>query len=750
MKGFSFGRPRTEAVIAAAYFATHLPFLAPSLEDSDSINFALGLREFDPAQHQPHPPGYPLYIALGRLSLAVVSAVWPALPPIAAEAMALAFWSAIGGAMAIMAAAALFSAIHPAADGDRREVVWAVLLLAVAPLFWMSGLRPLSDAIGLGVALAAQAVAARSITDRRWLMGAAFVTGLVGGVRVQAMLLPLPLLLVALAAHRRAGLGGLVSRSMAAAAAGVLCWLVPLVVATGGSAAYLRALDTQAAEDFAWVGMLWVEPTPRRLAFVLYETFVLPWGSGALAAVALTLAAVGLMVAVRRQPRAVALMGLAFGPYLLFHLLFHETIHVRYALPVVPAVVWLGAIGMTIARGAMPVLGAGVVAASLVAVLPASVRYGREPHPAFRAIADAADTAREQRPAAVFAHFEVWRALQANPQGLPVVAPRRQYEWLDAVDRWRRGESGEFWFLADARRTDLDLIDPRSHRVAPYGWSVGDRPELSGVRPSGVDWHRLLNPSWFVGEGWSLTPESGGIAAATNASPGYRPIQGWIRRQQGPMHLMIGGRHLGVGEPAAEFELALDGVVRDRWRVTPEQRNFLRFLDLPEGLIGSGTYAVVTVTARNVGGGAANVAIRQFDARSTDEVLVGFGEGWHEAEFELQTGRRWRWTSERSLLRLKGLPQDVRVTLHGESPLRYFDTPPTVRLTAAGRVVAELQPADDFEWVVTVPADDVQRAGGVLAIESDRVYLPGAAEGTADERHLGLRLWQTRVDPVRP
>ena len=44
-------------VIAALYFAAHLPFLAPSLEDIDSINFALGLRHFDPALHQPHPPG---------------------------------------------------------------------------------------------------------------------------------------------------------------------------------------------------------------------------------------------------------------------------------------------------------------------------------------------------------------------------------------------------------------------------------------------------------------------------------------------------------------------------------------------------------------------------------------------------------------------------------------------------------------------------------------------------------------------
>jgi hypothetical protein len=41
------------------------------------------------------------------------------------------------------------------------------------------------------------------------------------------------------------------------------------------------------------------------------------------------------------------------------------------------------------------------------------------------------------------------------------------------------------------------------------------------------------------------------------------------------------------------------------------------------------------------------------------------------------------------------------------------------------------------------------RAGGAIAIETDRVYLPGIAEGTADKRHLGVRLFECYVDPVR-
>ena len=33
------------------------------LDDVDAINFTLGVRDFDVAKHQPHPPGYPVLIA---------------------------------------------------------------------------------------------------------------------------------------------------------------------------------------------------------------------------------------------------------------------------------------------------------------------------------------------------------------------------------------------------------------------------------------------------------------------------------------------------------------------------------------------------------------------------------------------------------------------------------------------------------------------------------------------------------------
>src|SRR5688572_32732053 len=90
----SWGVGSWALLLSAAYLAAHLPSLAPSLEDIDSINFALGLRDFDPSRHQPHPPGSPVYIALGRALLAIVSGVGSTLSQTAAEALTLSLRSA--------------------------------------------------------------------------------------------------------------------------------------------------------------------------------------------------------------------------------------------------------------------------------------------------------------------------------------------------------------------------------------------------------------------------------------------------------------------------------------------------------------------------------------------------------------------------------------------------------------------------------------------------------------------------------
>jgi hypothetical protein len=99
--------------LGVVFLVSHAFLLPSSLEDIDSINFALGLRDFNPAEHQPHPPGYPIYIAAGKLSLALVNVAGASLDRVRAEALALAIWSAIAGGLAIVCAGGVFARLAP-------------------------------------------------------------------------------------------------------------------------------------------------------------------------------------------------------------------------------------------------------------------------------------------------------------------------------------------------------------------------------------------------------------------------------------------------------------------------------------------------------------------------------------------------------------------------------------------------------------------------------------------------------------
>ena len=737
-----------------AWLIAHLPLLAPSLDDIDSINFALGLHHFDPALHQPHPPGYPVYIVLGRVMRVAAALLRPGAAPDRVDALALALLSAIAGAFAIAGFQRLCTVVSRQYGDGRTLASWPVWLLAAAPLFWMSGLRPMSDMVGLAAALWSQAwLLEGTVSPSRFAAGA-LLAGLAGGVRVQTLPLTAPLFLIAAASQwRRRGAWWLVTRPLAAAVAGTLAWLVPLVAITGGVTPYRAALGSQAGEDFAWVDMLWANPTPRRLAFALYDSLVQPWASVPLAAAVGLLAVVGAFALLLRAPRALGVMLAAFVPYFAYHLLLQETVTIRYALPLVPLVAWLAAQAAGLVRRPA-LLAVPLVAVTVALAVQGGVLYGREAHPAFRAIEDAtreADAPGARRPAAVFSHFGLRRPLQiAAADHLPVREPERQYEWMGLVRYWREGGREPVWFFADPKRTDLALLDPAAREdVRRYDWQVSGRGEVGGTRPLGVDWYRLAPPGWFA-------PETGGVVRATAAGPDHRPIEAWVRRRPEPLMLMIGARHMGdPGAPDAEVSLYLDDRLLDRWTVTRAEWNVLRFLPLPAG-IGDGAagasaaYARLRVDSRSLGGEArpAAVAIRQFDVQPLDRPIVGFGEGWHEDEYAPATGLRWRWTSERSALELRGTPQPLRLTLRGESPLKYIDRAPTVRVLAAGRLLRAFSPEADFEEAIDIPVDAWTGTAARILIETNRVYLPGQAEGTADERHLGLHLFETRVSPA--
>lgn len=767
------------AALALAFTLAHLPSLASTLEDIDSVNFALGVRDFDVEHHRPHPPGYPVYMALGKLGVAIVGLFSGTAARSAVEARTLSILSLIGALAAMLVlhrVLTCWSATRPGSetsDGDgvpwRRpdaRAIAATALTVACPLFWYLAVRPMSDVPGLAAALAAQAALAlawwrqqpdatgdrrlppdRLAASGRMIVLGSLLAGVAIGFRSQNALLTLPLLVGVLIDRIGRGVAGAIIGAAAALTTGVLLWAIPLVVSSGGVAAYFAALGSQAGEDFAGGEMLYLNPSPRLAAFALIRTFVYPWDSLALGGVVTALAGLGAVTLMVRDRRTLIAVALVSVPYLVFHLLFHDTTFVRYALPLVPPVAFLIVFGLELMlrSAAVPVTGA-LALWSVAVAFPVLAAYGSEPSPTARVVAAMEDARRAAPPGALAMHHTFQRPLEAETVGIEAQLPSPpRREWLELVRYWREGRTAPLWFLADPRRTDLVLIDPQSRTDhADFDWRFSSLSDVGGMRPRGVTWYRMPPPGWFAEEGWALTPETAGIARLMGRGPSIGPITAWVRRRSDPVHLMIGGRHLGgPQDPVATFRLEIDGQKAAAWESSPGF--FVREFDLPADMLaGVGPLARLTIQSDAVGGGRVPTAIEQFDLQSRGSMMWAYDEGWHEAEYDPAVGL-WRWTSERATLRIIEARRPLAITFRVERPRRYFDDDPTVRVRAGDRVLGETNFRQQTLWSVVAPLDALQASGGRVIIETNRTFVPAERGGPPDQRHLGLRVFGVNI-----
>jgi hypothetical protein len=724
------------AALAAIFFAAHLAFLSPTLEDIDSINLALGVRDYDVAQHRPHPPGYPVFTALAKGSTALFNAA--GVP--SAEPRALAFWSVLAGTLLVPLVFLLLQELV----ADRRTAFWTSVVACFSPLAWFTSARPMSDMTGLALAVASQALLVSALTGRgtaRALIAGAFLAGLASGVRMQVAILTVPLLAVALVWSPPAVSIGARVRAAAAAAAGVLAWAIPLLVVTRGPSAYLAALRSQAGEHFVEV-VLWRTPTdPRAIFHAVVNVFVWPWGTLTLGLIVVCFVTAGLLFTLLRARRDVALVALAFGPYAVFHLLFQETFALRYDVPLMIPFAWLAVRGAGALR-LSPYAEIALVALGLVAAVPATTAFGNG-SPGFAATTDAMRTGGTFSGHAGFRRL--WQWVDDGSGRANFLQAPHGYEWLTLLEQWQKDPGARVQFLANPKRTDhLVLIDAQARRsVHNYGWGFDDWPYLGGARPRGVTRILFERPGWVLDRGWAVSAEVAGLTERDGYGPHRRPSVAWLRSRDDGATLMIGGRHLGApGDPRARIVAETGGRRIDEWRVEPGF--FFRLVPLTAGALaavgGASRDGLISLTVRSEPA-EVRVALEQFDLQPAGNVMVGAAEGWHEPEYNRSTGRAWRWASERAVLWVRPVGRDVTLTIDAEAPLRYFDVAPSLRVAVGGRELARLSPADDFRWEVTLPAALLEAAAGSVVLETDKWFVPATREGSADQRHLALRVY---------
>lgn len=128
------------AAAVAAVVLSRLLLLPDGPWEQDEALFAAGVLDFDVTRHRPHPPGFPGWIALGRLLHPVVDDPILALQLASSVASALLFW-------------ALAHLLAPIVEGGRATAL--ALAFTLSPLAWVHAGRAFSTTPALACAVVA-------------------------------------------------------------------------------------------------------------------------------------------------------------------------------------------------------------------------------------------------------------------------------------------------------------------------------------------------------------------------------------------------------------------------------------------------------------------------------------------------------------------------------------------------------------------------------------------------------------------
>ncbi|MDO8503206.1 MAG: glycosyltransferase family 39 protein [bacterium] len=208
-------------------FLLRLLFRSPWLEDWDSVQFALALHDYSLVDHQPHPPGYILYVLLGKFINFFLNN----------DTLALTLLSAVLGALTTIP----FYLLARKFTGK----VWAILataILLVTPIHWTLSEVALTNVPGMFFAVTTALILYQGKQSRLYLLAGSFLAGITLGVRFAEYSILLTLLGLVLLWRKN---WWDVIKSGVYFSAGIFVWLVPLIIDTGWQE-LMRAYTTQA------------------------------------------------------------------------------------------------------------------------------------------------------------------------------------------------------------------------------------------------------------------------------------------------------------------------------------------------------------------------------------------------------------------------------------------------------------------------------------------------------------------------
>jgi hypothetical protein len=285
-------------IAAVVVAVTRVWAMSRTLWDWDEALFAMALHDFDVPQHHPHPPGFPLFVLLGKLVRLVVSSDFRALQLVT-----------------LTAAMALFPLAFTLARELRFDFLTAFLgslLLVFFPNVWFFGGTAFSDVPGLALAVAAAALLLRGCRDVRAFYAGAIVLGLAAAIRPQALVIGCVPSLLALWFQAR--------RSWKHAVSAPLAGALVIAVAYGGAALASQSVTAylgtaRALREYVRKVDSFLNPGRQPLPTLFDDFFVNVIPGGRISMVVAILAAVAIIASIVRPAWRVWLLLAMFLPF---------------------------------------------------------------------------------------------------------------------------------------------------------------------------------------------------------------------------------------------------------------------------------------------------------------------------------------------------------------------------------------------------------------------------------------------------
>ncbi len=202
---------------------TRIPFKSELLYHMDSVQFALALERYDITTHQPHPPGYFLYVMLGRLLKLFISDANSIFVSISV------FFSGLTVVAIYYLGREMF---------DKKTGIISALIAITSPNLWFHGEVALSYIVEAFFSTFIAFLCWKIYKgEHKYLLLSAIALGIAGGIRQNSIVFLLPLWVFCVK--------GLPVRKIIVSflLLGVVClsWFIPMIQMTGGYDVYKEA-----------------------------------------------------------------------------------------------------------------------------------------------------------------------------------------------------------------------------------------------------------------------------------------------------------------------------------------------------------------------------------------------------------------------------------------------------------------------------------------------------------------------------